>query len=78
MGLVLARVIGDEVPDGPAEYARGRGETCVTIRRVAVLEHCTLKPVSVQGAIGVRVACDETLHRFDPHLGTSVAMGKGD
>ena len=54
VGLVLAWVNRDEVPDGATENAHGWGNVGVPVRGVSVLQHGTLKLVGVPANLGLQ------------------------
>ena len=68
VGLVLAWLNRDEVPDGATENAHGWGKVGVLVRGVSVLQHGTLKLVGVQRTLGSSVICYEALDHFDPNF----------
>jgi hypothetical protein len=69
---------GDEVSDSSPEDAHGRGELCVMIRGVSVLQYGALEFVGVKGAMVVSVVSDETFHCLHANLCTAVAVWEGD
>ena len=74
VGLVLAWVDRNGVPDGATENAQGWGKGGVPVRGVSVLQHGTLKLVGVQRTLGFSVIFYEALDRFDPNFRTAVGM----
>ena len=65
MWAVLTRKDGDEIPDGSAKNAHGRGQFGVRVRCVPVLEDGALKWVDVDIAVGGGVGHEESFDGFN-------------
>ena len=72
MWLIAARQDGYEVLDGPSENTLCRGQLCIWIRCVSILEYGALQGVGVKAAIGGSVVSDDPFNRLYTNLRSAI------